>query len=228
MVSSVLYKNPQNFSLSNIHPTGLGTIVGSAIVGNLMTKDFKTNEEKYKLDKNLPDTYKLPAKNIPADFPIEKARLRHLPWISIIFVITTGIYGFAFVFPHLVKRTGWIAVPLTLQFFIAAASNAVFALNQTLVSDLCPGKGASATAMNNLVRCSLGAVGVAVIEMMIAKLGPDVAFLVLGLTVVGVSPLAWANLTYGMRWRAERMAKNERREDERNKARGEKRSPSGQ
>ncbi|KAJ4423177.1 hypothetical protein N0V82_002171 [Gnomoniopsis sp. IMI 355080] len=197
-------------------PNGLGTIVGSAIVGNLMTKDYKKAEAQYKARKNLPGEYKLSPKSIPVDFPIEKARLGHLPWIAAIFVISTGAYGFLFAFPTLVSFNGWIAVPLIMQFFIAATSNAVFAVNQTLVSDLCPGKGASATAINNLVRCGLGAIGVAVIDGMISSWGPGATFLSLALFVILVAPLAAANLFWGMQWRAERMAKDLKQENEKN------------
>lgn len=181
-----------------------------------MTKDYKKTESKYRMDNNLPDDFKLSPKSIPNDFPIEKARLGHLPWIAAIFVISTGVYGFLFAFPSLVSQKAWIAVPLIFQFFIAATSNAVFAVNQTLVSDLCPGKGASATAINNLVRCSLGAIGVAVIEGMIASWGPGASFLILALLVIVVAPLAVANLLWGMQWRGERMAKKLRKENEKN------------
>lgn len=181
-----------------------------------MTKDYKATEAQYRATKNLPDDYKLSPKSIPVDFPIEKARLRHLPWIAGIFVISTGIYGFLFSFPTVVALKGWIAVPLLMQFFIAATSNAVFAVNQTLVSDLCPGKGASATAINNLVRCGLGAVGVAVVEGMISGLGPGVTFLALALIVIMVAPLAAANMLWGMQWRGERMDKKQKKENEKN------------
>lgn len=181
-----------------------------------MTKDYKQTEVQYRQTNNLPDDFKLSPKSIPVDFPIEKARLRHLPWIAAIFVISTGAYGFLFAFPSVVSLKGWIAVPLIVQFFIAATSNAVFAVNQTLVSDLCPGKGASATAINNLVRCSLGAVGVALIEGMIAGWGPGASFLILAMLVILVAPLATANLLWGMQWRGERMEKKLRKENEKN------------
>lgn len=179
-----------------------------------MTRDYQSTAERYRTTHNLPVDYKISPKKVPNDFPIEKARLRHLPWIAGLFVISTGGYGFTLANPKLISLSGWIALPLFMQFMIAATSNAVFALNQTLVSDLCPGKGASATAMNNLVRCGLGAVGVAFIDQMIAGLGVSVAFLVLALVVVLFSPLAAANLMFGMQWRAERINAKERAEGE--------------
>lgn len=186
-------------------------------MGRLMTRDYKSTEERYKATHNLPAEFKLSPKKVPNDFPIERARLRHLPWIAGLFVLSTGGYGFTLVDPKITSLNGWIAVPLFLQFMIAATSNAVFAVNQTLVSDLCPGKGASATAMNNLVRCGLGAVGVAFIDQMIAALGASVAFLVLALVVVLCSPLAAANLMFGMQWRAERINAKEKAQSEKNR-----------
>ncbi|KAJ0283351.1 hypothetical protein COL940_004700 [Colletotrichum noveboracense] len=195
-------------------PNGLGTIVGSTIVGKLMNKDFAAAEAAYKSARNEPSKKKLSSKDVPADFPIERARLQRLPWAVVIFVITTAGYGFSMAYPSITSLGGWIAVPLVLQFFIAATSNAVFALNQTLVSDLCPGKGASATAINNLVRCSLGAVGVAFVEQMIALAGVGPTFLGLALITVSVTPLAVIHWNWGQQWRAERMMAKEVADEE--------------
>ena len=186
---------------------GFGTIIGSTIAGKLMTRDYKAAEVAYKIANNLPPTHKLPAKNVPTDFPIEYARLRHLPWIAGLFAASTAAYGFSLADATFTSKPGWIAVPLVLQFLIAATSNAVFAFNQTLVSDLCPGKGASSTAINNLVRCGLGAIGVAFVETMVADVGPAAAFLGLALITVAVSPSAVVNWYWGQEWRAARMEK---------------------
>ncbi|KAJ0329020.1 hypothetical protein COL922a_012968 [Colletotrichum nupharicola] len=195
-------------------PNGLGTIVGSTIVGKLMNKDFAAAEAAYKSARNEPSKKKLSSKDVPADFPIERARLQRLPLAVVIFVITTAGYGFSMAYPSITSLGGWIAVPLVLQFFIAATSNAVFALNQTLISDLCPGKGASATAINNLVRCSLGAVGVAFVEQMIALAGVRPTFLGLALITVSVTPLAVIHWNWGQQWRAERMMAKEVADEE--------------
>ncbi|KAF6807943.1 major facilitator superfamily transporter [Colletotrichum sojae] len=189
-------------------PNGMGTIVGSAVAGKLMTRDYLAAEAAYKASHDAQQTEKLTAKNLPADFPIERARLRRLPWIVLVFVVSTGAYGVSLgVRPAAATLPGWIAVPLILQFFVAAASNAVFALNQTLVADLCPGKGASATAINNLVRCGLGAVGVAFIETFVADTGPGATFVGLAFVAVGVGPLAVVHWYWGQQWRTERMKK---------------------
>lgn len=191
-------------------PNGVGTIIGSTIAGKLMSREWANTEAAYRARHNLPEDHKLPSKkDIPVDFPVERSRMAYLPWVSIVFVASTVGYGFSLAYPSVTDRAGWIAVPLTLQFFIAGASNAVFAMNQTLIADICPGKGASATAVNNLVRCGLGALGVAFINQLIESIGAEYAFLTLGLIVVLCIPLAMLNWVYGMRWRAERVARME-------------------
>jgi MFS family permease len=183
------------------------------MIGKLMTRDFEAAELAYKIARNLPLSYKLPAKNIPAEFPLEHTGLRYLSWIASIFTVSTAAYGFSFADPTLTSKPGWIAVPLILQFLIAAMSNAIFALNQTLVSDLCPGKGASSTAINNLVRCGLGAVGVAFVETMITTIGHAWTFLGLALISVTMTSFAAVNWYWGQQWRATRMERNAKIEE---------------
>lgn len=134
-----------------------------------------------------------------------------MPWITFLFVISTAIYGFTVLptnlMPPQAANPAWIALPLFLQFLIAATSNAVFAINTTLVSDLCPGKGASSTAINNLVRCSMGAVGVGVIDPMLALVGRAGTFVALGLLVLSMSALNGVEWYWGMQWRQERELK---------------------
>ncbi|KAI0809823.1 MFS general substrate transporter [Xylaria sp. FL0064] len=189
---------------------GAGTIIGSAIIGKLMTLDFKRTEEAYKAKNGFPTAYKIPAKDLPIDFSIERARLRHLPWVTALFIVSVGLYGFTVEVSPLISDSGWIAVPLLLQFLIAATSNAVFAMNQTIVSDLCPGKGASATAINNLVRCELGAVGVGVAQVIVDRFGPAWSFLGLALFSVACTPIAVITWIYGSRWRATRMMRQKK------------------
>ena len=181
--------------------------MGSTIIGNLMNRSYVRAEERYKEVNDLPPSFTLPKKSMPVDFPIEQVRFEYMRWIVPVFILCTTLYGFSLGYPSFTSKAGWIAVPLILQFFIAATSNAVFAINQTLVSDLCPGKGASSTAINNLIRCSMGAVGVAVIEPMIAGMGVQGAFLSLSLLVMAVTPLATIQWYWGAKWRGERLAK---------------------
>lgn len=172
-----------------------------------MTRSFIKYEKSYRA--KHPSSELSKSKHLPPDFPIEHARLRHAPWMTALFAVATGLYGVTVLPANQLStdagsKPGWIAVPLLLQFIIAATSNAIFAINTTLVADLCPGKGASATAINNLVRCSLGAVGVAVIDIPLDAFGPGATFLGLGLFTFLAAGLLAVEWSWGMRWRGRR------------------------
>ena len=114
-----------------------------------------------------------------------------------IFILATAGYGFSL-------DLNLIALPLILQFFIAYTATAVFSLNSALVIDLYPGASASATAVNNLMRCSVGAAGVAVVQIVINGVGAGFAFLGFAVVTAGASPLLALEWFYGEGWRWER------------------------
>lgn len=174
---------------------GFGCVLGSYLTGYLMDHDFRRTELSYKRTHNIDPSTKLKHKDL-SDFPIEHARLRNIWWIILLFITSTAVYG-----PSLSYH---LAFPLVLQFFIAYTATAVFSINSALVIDLYPGKSASATAVNNLVRCSVGAVGVAVVQVMVEGMGVKAAFGVLAAVVAGLSPMVWVEWRWGMKWRMER------------------------
>lgn len=75
--------------------------------------------------------------------------------------------------------------------------------------DLYPGRSASATAVNNLVRCSVGATGVAVVEIILSKVGPRVTFGCLAAVTVATSPLLLLEWLWGQKWRTARETREE-------------------
>ncbi|KAH8676592.1 major facilitator superfamily domain-containing protein [Tricladium varicosporioides] len=177
-------------------PNGAGCVAGSYLTGYLMDHDYRVVEAKYRERKNIAEDVKLNKKEL-ADFPIEESRLRNIWWIVLIFVITTAFYGFSL-------NLNVIAIPLILQFFIAYTATAVFSLNSALVIDLYPGASASATAVNNLMRCSVGAVGVGVVQLVIDKMGAGFTFLGFALLTAGATPCLILEWCYGEGWRGER------------------------
>jgi hypothetical protein len=131
---------------------------------------------------------------------------------------------------------GWtveyaIAIPLILQFLIAFSATSIFNINSTLMIDLYPSKPASATAIvcytelityyeprltfnlqNNLMRCTVGAIGVGVVEKMAAAIHDGTTFTVLaGVASASVS-LVWLQWVWGPMWRKERMDRLARKE----------------
>ena len=215
--TTALFQVP--FGLNNLQiglvflPNGAGCVAGSYLTGYLMDHDYNTIEKQYRQAKGIADDTPLNKKEL-VDFPIEKSRMRNIWWIILIFVVTVALYGFSL-------RLHIIAVPLILQFFIAYSATAVFSLNSALVIDLFPGASASATAVNNLMRCSVGAAGVAVVQLIIDAIGAGPTFLMFsGITAV-LSPLLVMAWFLGPGWRVERRERLARKEEERKKLDGE-------
>lgn len=207
--TTALFQEP--FALTDLQvgliflPNGAGCVAGSYLTGYLMDHDYKIVEAKYRMDKNIAPTVELKKKDL-LDFPVEESRLRNIWWIILIFVVSTALYGFSLQLKNL-------APPLILQFFIAYAATAVFSLNSALVIDLFPGASASATAVNNLMRCSVGAAGVAGAQPLIDALGAGTSFLVLSALVGVLSPMLVAEWFWGAEWREARRLRLARREE---------------
>lgn len=167
-----------------------------------MDYNHKLTEREYCQRNNLPLETRVNTKTHP-DFPIELARMRNTWWLSGLFMACTAAYGFSLQ-THL-------AVPVILQFFIAYCSTAIFTINSALVIDLYPGASASATAVNNLMRCEVGAAGVAAIQPIIDAISAKYAFLLLaGITLLMV-PLLSIELRWGAGWRLERAERLKRK-----------------
>ncbi|KAG1314032.1 hypothetical protein G6F64_001782 [Rhizopus arrhizus] len=120
---------------------GSGTIIGSFTRGQMLDRDYKKTKDQFK--QKHPD-------KPDSDFPIFKARFKTL-WPNIVLCqIVTLFYGWSLY---------WgapLAVALVLQFLVGFGATGIMTTTQTLLIDLHPGKGASITASNNLVRCILG------------------------------------------------------------------------
>ena len=180
-------------------PNGVGCVIGSTVAGRQLDSDFKKTEDSYRYQWGLPRNHTLPRQELPPDFPLEHARLAQLANMVYIFVFGVLVYGFS------LRRDAALALPLIAQFVVGYGSTAVLNLNNTLTVDLYPGKGASATAVNNLARCLVGAVGVSLTNIALEKMRPHILFFILA-CVTSVSALTVvAEWKYGMKWRTQRM-----------------------
>jgi MFS family permease len=211
VTSSTTHLFQPRFNLTNLEvglvflPNGLGCVLGSWLTGRLMDRDYRRVEADYRTAKNVPVEESLDHKAL-SDFPFTHARLRSAGPIVLVFIAAVAGYGFAISSDLLLSIRGLgLAVPLVLQFLVAYTATAVFTQNSALVVDLYPGASASATAVNNLIRCSVGAAGVAAVQFLIDAVGPGYAFLALaGLTSL-MSSLLVAVWVWSVQWRGERI-----------------------
>lgn len=191
-------------------PNGVACVSGSYVTGKLLDRDYRIVEDAYRAQHNLDPSVPLDRRNL-ADFPVSRARLRSSWYLIVLFVAAVAGYGFAVTSP-LLQQTKGIVLPLFLQFVIAFTATAVFTQNSALMVDLYPGASASATAVNNLMRCALGAAGVAGVQFIIDGIGAGVTFLMLAGVTTVMSPLMVLQWIYGESWRAERMLRMQKKD----------------
>ncbi|CAA7265936.1 unnamed protein product [Cyclocybe aegerita] len=175
---------------------GGGMIIGSWANGRLLdyeyTKFKKLAEVPFEGSPNTADITK------EESFPLEKARLRWMPYYILIMGAACAGYGWA------LERRVSLAVPLVLQFLIGSVSIAIMNDASTLMIDLVPGQSSSVTACNNLIRCTLSAVLVSVIELIIKGIGIGWTYVLhCGISLLAL-PLIYVAIRIGPRYRIKR------------------------
>jgi MFS family permease len=146
-------------------PQGVGSILGSHIVGKLLNWSFAKEVQRYEENHQAAIVDRT---QIPLDFPIYRTRLRIIGPCFLVAQCITVVYGWLF---HV---NAPLAIPIIFQFIskswqgrkkpvlifcwclVAFGMAASMAGTQTLMVDLFPGRGASITASYNFVRCILG------------------------------------------------------------------------
>ncbi|KAI0319770.1 MFS general substrate transporter [Amylostereum chailletii] len=142
-------------------------------------------------------------------FPIEVARLRLLPVFLLVVTICVAGYGWC------MQANVALAGPLILQIIIGFSVVGIMNTISTILIDLFPTQGSSITACNNLVRCSLGATLVSVIDIITNALKPGWTYVVLAAMCVAVAPLLFIEMAYGPVWRGRRQEQIDRKENKR-------------
>lgn len=173
-------------------PIGVGTTIASVGSGFVLDWNYRRVAKKLgvPLDRKRGHDFR--------DFPIEKVRLQIIYFQLVIGTI--AYLGWAW---SLHMET-FVAVPLVMTFFIGFSITGSFSVLNILIVDLYPESPATATAANNLVRCSFGAIFTALIENMIEGMGRGWAFTFLALLFSCFSPILWVIQTHGPRFREER------------------------
>ncbi|KAJ5794787.1 hypothetical protein N7457_001386 [Penicillium paradoxum] len=183
---------------------GFGCMTGAYTIGYLMDFNHKRTEREYCQQHNLPLDTRINSKSHP-DFPIEYARMRNTWWLTAIFVVCVAVYG--------VSLDTHLAVPIILQFIIAYGSTAITTINSALIIDLYPGASASATAVNNLMRCLIGAGGVAAVQPIVDAITARFAFVLLAGITIAMVPLLMTEMKWGYTWRLERQERFQKKEN---------------
>jgi MFS family permease len=107
-----------------------------------------------------------------------------------------------------------VAVPIVLLFILGMGVIGFVNSINTLLIDIYPHKAGAAVAANNLTRCLIGAGASAAIQPMINALGSGWAFFILGAIYAVFFPSLLVVMRKGPQWRAEVVAREKRRKEE--------------
>jgi hypothetical protein len=133
-----------------------------------------------------------------SDFPIETARFRSMPWLITLSVIATCLYGWV------LQESMHVIIPLALQFIIGGAMTMVFNISGTLLVDQHPKRPATAQAANNLMRCSMAALGLAAVEPLLTGVDIGWCYTIFAIITASGFPLCLLEMSSGMKWRLAR------------------------
>lgn len=178
-------------------PYGIGSCISSVVQGYVLDWNYRRTAKKLGLPVSRRRGDDL------SNFPIESARIQPVYPSIIVGSMVVIAYGWA-----LEAKTS-VAVPLVLTFLIGLLVTSSFNVLNTLVVDLNPSAPATAAAANNLVRCSFGAVGTAVISYMLDGMGKGWCFTFLALLIVACIPGMRVIEKRGPHWRALRIKRQQ-------------------
>ncbi|KAI8060854.1 major facilitator superfamily domain-containing protein [Gongronella butleri] len=179
-------------------PQGLGCIIGSYLSGRQLDYFFRRTNAKYQ--REHPNQVVEKGK-IPIDFPIYRTRTIFMLPCCLVVQLLTILYGW------MLSINTPLAGLLVIQALVSIATIVLSGMSQTLLVDLYPGRGASITASNNLVRCMLGAIASVTSEPGIKALGVSWFFTTFGLVCFSLNILYFVLLKMGPKWRLRRYEK---------------------
>ncbi|KAL2041487.1 hypothetical protein N7G274_005869 [Stereocaulon virgatum] len=170
-------------------PFGSGSLISAFTTGKLVDWNYRKHAKR----NGFPQT-KNRYQDL-ANFPIERARLEVA--LPLLYISVLGMIGYGWVLDFRTSLGG----PLVFLFVFGYGSMAAFQVLQILMIDIYPGNAAAATAASNLFRCLLGAGSTALVVPMIDRLGAGWTYTFASLIWLTFSPLLWALMWYGPRWR---------------------------
>ncbi|KKA30902.1 hypothetical protein TD95_002628 [Thielaviopsis punctulata] len=172
-------------------PMAAGSTVTAAIVGPLMNWNYRRHCAALHIPYD-----RLRQQNL-AGFPIERARLEvGLPLMALA-ALTIIAWGWV------VHVQAPLAVPCVLMFVLGVGLVGYNNTSNALVVDVNQSRAGAASASNNLTRCLFGAGASAAILPLIEAIGIQWAFTIIGSLYFVASPMLFAVMKHGVRWRAE-------------------------
>ncbi|CAI4794694.1 CBM_collapsed_G0049460.mRNA.1.CDS.1 [Saccharomyces cerevisiae] len=201
-ISSGLSVAPYNYHLVIIGvcylPGGIGGLMGSFFTGRIIDMYFKRKIKKFEQDKanGL----------IPQDAEINmfKVRLVCLLPQNFLAVVAYLLFGWSI-------DKGWRIESILITSFVCSyCAMSTLSTSTTLLVDLYPTKSSTASSCFNFVRCSLSTIFMGCFAKMKAAMTVGGTFTFLCALVFFFNFLMFIPMKYGMKWREDRLLKQQR------------------
>ncbi|KAK8169127.1 major facilitator superfamily domain-containing protein [Phyllosticta citrichinensis] len=179
-------------------PFSAGSVIGSILCGRFLDYNFR----RVACARGFTIDHKRAADL--RNFPIEKARLQVVMGPLLIGAASVLVWGWV------LSQKTTLAAPLVVLFVGGFMLSGAMSMLNSLLVDLYPASPATATAALNLCRCSMGAVGTAAIDYIIAAWGLGWTYTFLGLLMACPAPMLLCVMKWGPQWREERFLRLER------------------
>jgi MFS family permease len=199
---------------------GVGSMIGTVVTGKILDVDYRRIKAKHETRStqsgfNTGHDIFRETDNSDDYFPLEKARLRLVPFFSLLQCMSILLFGWTIQYPDRVH----IAVPIVSTFVTGWTATSTQSVIMTYLIDICSDRSAAASASLNLARCFFAAGGTSVVMPMVNGVGVGWAFTICA-AVQSVAMLSAAvQWRYGGMWRrqAEEKEREQVAEDERKK-----------
>ncbi|KAF2019297.1 MFS general substrate transporter [Aaosphaeria arxii CBS 175.79] len=182
-------------------PFGVGALCAPMLAGRLMDWNYRrvAKKENFTIDRKRGDNLQ--------NFPLERARLHVAVPMLALGTAALLCYGW------ILEVETSLAAPLVMHFLMGLCLTGAFNCMSVMLIDYYPMSPSTATAANNLVRCFVGAGGTGIINIMIDAMGRGWCFTFIAAVVTAMSPILWALLKWGPKWREERRIQMEEQKE---------------
>lgn len=199
-----IYKDTYHFSDLQVGLAyltgGAGTVLGGYANGKFMDWNYRKTAQQIGHAINQVSGDDL------THFPIERARARGGWYLLTAYTCALAGYGWSVTRASSSSSSSSAAVPLTLQFLIAALCTYFQQTFNALLVDIYPHSPGTAAAASNITRCALSAVAVTLVQPLTDGIGRGWFFVVLAsLSGGGGMAALWAMRRFSLQWRLERV-----------------------
>ena len=183
---------------------GVGSMVGTVVSGQILDKDYRRVKAEYEARSTqsaieFGNAASLSTVDLEDSFPLEKARLRLVPILSIAQCLSIVLFGWTVEYPSRIP----IAFPIISTFITGWTIVSTQSVIMTYLVDIFHDRSAAASASLNLARCLFAAGGTSFVMPMVDGTGVGWAFSICALIqIIALVPLA-IQWKYAGAWRKE-------------------------